>query len=397
LVGVPFRPSVKKVAEIAAGIAAVSHLSDSREMPFWIDDEASVHGLRPAELVPMENGLLQVTNRLLHPPTPNFFWPYALPYPYDSGAPPPERFLLFLDELFGDDQESKDLLQEFIGYLLVPDTSQQKMLLLVGPPRSGKGTISRMIRDLLGHHNVAGPTLASLGTNFGLQPMIDKPVAIISDARLSGRTDNAVVVERLLSITGEDALTVDRKYKSAWTGPLPCRLVIISNELPRLDDVSGALASRFLVLQLTDSFLGREEHDLSAKLAKELPGILLWALDGLERLRERRYFVQPERASQVVRDLAELSSPIWSFIKERCVSDPLSSVGVGELFDEWKKWCWENNVPTGTKQTFGRDLHAADPSIETKQERVGDSRQRCYRGIGLSRDDTRYTQLWSEQ
>lgn len=393
-----FNVSISKAREIAAAIAAVSHLPDTRSMPFWIGEDAALSDRpAPSGLVPMANGLLQVTNRLLHPPTPNFFCPYALPYPYDSGAPSPERFLQFLDELFGDDQESKDLLQEFIGYLLVPDTSQQKMLLLVGPPRSGKGTISRMTRDLLGHHNVAGPTLASLGTNFGLQPMIDKPVAIISDARLSGRTDNAVVVERLLSITGEDALTVDRKYKTAWTGPLPCRLVIISNELPRLDDASGALASRFLVLQLTDSFLGKEEHDLSATLAQELSGILLWALDGLERLRERGHFLQPEKAGQVVRDLAELSSPIRSFINERCVSDPLSSVGVGELFDEWKNWSWENNVPTGTKQTFGRDLHAADPTIETKQERVGDSRQRRYRGIELSRDDTRYTQLWSEQ
>jgi putative DNA primase/helicase len=254
-----------------------------------------------------------------------------------------------------------------------------------------------MIRDLVGHHNVAGPTLAGLGTNFGLQPMIDKPVAIVSDARLSGRSDNATVVERLLSISGEDTLTIDRKYKTAWTGPLPSRLVIISNELPRLDDASGALASRFLVLQLKESFLGKEDHDLSVKIAEELPGILLWALDGLDRLRARGHFLQPSRANQVVRELAELSSPIQTFVNDHCVVGPICSVDVGELFDEWKWWCGENNVPPGTRQTFGRDLHAAVPNLGTSQERVDGRRRRRYRGIGLARDDTRSTRLWSEQ
>ena len=247
---VPFNPTEKKVSEIAAAIAAVSQLPDEVSMPFWIENAgAALVEVRPAELIPMANGLLHVPTRKLYPPTPAFFCPYALPYEYDPDAPPPERFFQFLNELWPDDQESQGLLQEFIGYLLVPDTSQQKMLLLVGPRRSGKGTIGRLIRELLGEHNVAGPTLASLATNFGLQPLIDKPVAIIPDARLSSRNRD-IVVERLLSISGEDALTIDRKYKSAWTGPLPSRIVIITNELPQLDDTSGVLASRFVVLEM---------------------------------------------------------------------------------------------------------------------------------------------------
>lgn len=390
IVYIPFKPNKSKVGNLLEAADAVIHLSDRRSMPFWIPTDAvPLNDPPPGEVVSMANGLLHVPTRRLLPPTPRFFCPYALPYDYDPEAPNPDRFLLFLDELFGDDQESKDLLQEFIGYLLVSDTSQQKMLLLVGPPRSGKGTIGRMIRDLVGRYNVAGPTLAGLSANFGLWPMIDKPVAIISDARLSGRKDNAIVVERLLSITGEDALTVDRKYKSAWTGPLPSRIVIITNELPRLDDASGALANRFVVLQMTESFLGREEHDLSATLAKELPGILLWALDGLERLRERGHFKPPERSSEVVRELADLSSPMRAFVRDCCVVEPLRSVGVDDLFGEWKRWCDDTGASVGTKQTFGRNLRSVVPNLAMAQSRAGGGRQRLYKGIGLARDGTR--------
>jgi hypothetical protein len=87
--------------------------------------------------------------------------------------------------------------------LLTPDTRQQKMMLLVGPKRSGKGTIGRVLKALHGEDSVAAPTLASLGTNFGLWPLIGRIAAsvIIGDARLGGRSDIAQIVERLLSIT----------------------------------------------------------------------------------------------------------------------------------------------------------------------------------------------------
>ena len=35
-----------------------------------------------------------------------------------------------------------------------------------------------MLTELIGRGHVAGPTLASLGTNFGLSPLIGKPLAM---------------------------------------------------------------------------------------------------------------------------------------------------------------------------------------------------------------------------
>src|SRR5262249_11196231 len=94
----------------------------------------------------------------------------------------------------------------------------------------------------------AGPTLSSLGTNFGLWPLLGKNVAMIQDARLSGRTDVAAVVERLLSISGEDALTIDRKNLPPVTTRLTARFMLLSNELPKLTDSSGALPGRMILL-----------------------------------------------------------------------------------------------------------------------------------------------------
>jgi hypothetical protein len=140
--------------------------------------------------------------------------------------------------------------------------------------------------------------------------LIGRRVAIISDARLAGRADQHAISERLLSISGEDTITVDRKYREAWTARLQIRFLILSNELPRLADASGALAGRFIVLVLIHSFYGREDLGLTDRLLTELPGISNWSIAGWQRLSERRHFVQPNSALNAVRQLEYLGSPI---------------------------------------------------------------------------------------
>ena len=116
-------------------------------------------------------------------------------------------------------------------------------------------------------------------------------------------------MERLLSITGEDMLTVDRKYREPWSGKLPTRFVILSNELPKFRDSSGAIANRLLILQMTESFLGREDHTLDARLAAELPGILMWALEGLDRLVRNGRFTVPGASTDAANLMMDLASP----------------------------------------------------------------------------------------
>jgi putative DNA primase/helicase len=250
--------------------------------------------------------------------------------------------------------------------------------------RSGKGTIAKILRQLLGAGNVAGPTLGSLATHFGLQSLIGRPLAIIADARLSGRTDQAIVVERLLSISGEDVQTVDRKHREPWTGILPTRVLVLTNELPRLTDTSGALASRFIVLTMKQSWLGKEDVHLYERLLPELPAILGWALDGLDRLRDRGRFAPPQSSINAIQDLEDLSSPVGAFLRDRCVVGQGRSVACTRLYEAWTTWCKEQGREhPGTTQTFARDLHAAIPGLGSTRPTTDDGRVRMYEGVGL--------------
>ena len=86
------------------------------------------------------------SGRLLRP-TPVFFALNASDVAFDPQAAPPRRWVGFLSELFGNDQQALETLQEWFGYCLSTDTSQQKIMPMVGPPRSGKGTIAHMVHS----------------------------------------------------------------------------------------------------------------------------------------------------------------------------------------------------------------------------------------------------------
>jgi phage/plasmid-associated DNA primase len=165
----------------------------------------------------------------------------------------------------------------------------------------------------------------------------------------------------LLSISGEDTLTVNVKYKEQWNGKLSCRLHVISNELPKLADASAAIIGRIVLLPLSRSWLGKENYELETELRSELTGILNWALAGLERLTfaNKNKFTKIAAADEGIITMRDLASPVGAFVREKCVIGAQQSVEVTRLYDAFKNWCEASEHPKSSKHVFGRDLRAA--------------------------------------
>lgn len=374
-----FNANPATVRDALETIRTATYIEIDGSMPCWLVQHTDQP---PAdEVLSFSTGNLHIPTGRLFSPTPTLFTSTSLDFEYSPNPAPPTRWIHFLDECFDGDDESIVLLQDWMGYCLTPDTSLQKMMLIVGPRRSGKGTIGRLLRSLVGESNVAGPTTSSLSGQFGLQPLLNKSLAIVSDARFSGERI-AVAIERLLCISGEDALTVDRKYSKPVTQTLPTRFMFMTNELPRLADSSGALAGRFLVLQTCQSFYGREDPDLIHLLLEERPGILAWSLEGWKRVHARKRFIEPASARDAMQDLEELGSPIKAFVRERCVVEPSARVAVDVLFASWRDWQGESAGPTAvTKQRFGRDLASVCSRISRRRTTGG---KPFYEGVRLA-------------
>jgi putative DNA primase/helicase len=364
---VPYAPNRSNISETLEAAKSLTLLENRQEVrpPLWLEGYGA--GKPPsAEIISLENGLFHVDSNVLMPHDQGFFALNKLPFSYSPEATCP-HWMQFLSDIFDNDSQSIQLLQEWFGYCLTPDTRQQKMLFVIGPRRSGKGTINKILTALLGTHNTVAPQLEELNDTFGLQPWIGKLLASFTDARVPERNRSGIV-QNLLRIVGGDATTVNRKNREAWNGYLPTRIAVYSNEMLMLGDSSNALTGRMLTLQMTRSFFGKEDTELDVKLLQELPGIFLWALDGLRNRRARPMgkFIQPESSKNLLDDMADANSPVSAFGKVALVIEHGATVQKDDVFHAYRLWCNEQNRQAGNEFTFKRAFQAAYQTIVTE-------------------------------
>lgn len=308
-------------SSLVSGVLSLLPSADGVLAPHRSDPPFRLRGTGPeaSRLFPVANGLLDLETRELLPPTRDIFAIGGSDAIFDASAPPPERWLRHLEDCFEDDEEAKLALQEWLGYLVSGDARLQKALMLWGPKRSGKGTIGRVIRSLVGEEATASPELSGMHESFALQSLIRARVALVSDALLEGwKSDQARAVERFLTITGGDAITIRRKFLPDVTARISARFVFLVNELPSPSRGAAAFADRFHILRLRRSFFGSEDPNLSTALEAELPGILNWALDGLDRVRAHDRIAEPASSIEARDSLRRITDEGLAFAEDCC-------------------------------------------------------------------------------
>ncbi len=310
------------------------------------------------KVMALTNGVL-LPDRILAPHSVDRFNLSSLPFGYDPDATCPEWFA-FLDSTLPGAQASKNFLGEWFGYTLSGRTDMQKACALVGPPRCGKGTTARILQAMVGPNGWAAPTLARLGGNFGMESLIGKNLAVMGDVRWTSKhVIDAVPI--LLGLTGEDGFTVPRKNREDWIGKLGARIMLMSNDAPNFTDASGALAGRLVYVAFHHSFFGREDRELEGRLMGELPGILNWALGGLDRLNTNGRFTQSESSLELAKEVANDASPVAAWADEVCTFDSEATFYLDTLRQHYVKWLTDKGrqaVYTDTSR-FSRELRSA--------------------------------------
>lgn len=328
------------------------------------------------------NGVLDLRSRTLIPHHPRLFNRNVLPYAFEPDAQCP-AWLQFLGSVLPGDAGAVGFLQEWFGYVISGRTDLQKIANLVGPPRCGKGTIARVLTDLLGPDNVAASDINKLGGQFDLASLIGRQLVTMGDVRWTGR-EVARAVPVLLGISGEDRQTIPRKNREDWHGTLGVRFMLMSNDAPTFSDASSAMARRMIHLVFTETFLGREDTSLGDRLRAELPGILNWALDGLERLTARGRFVAPESSRALDEDVVRSASPIAAFVEEVCEQERGAEVNLDILYRAYREWCsTEGREHVATKDRFAKDLRSAYPKLTSERRGTGQARYRAIVGLAL--------------
>lgn len=390
---IPFAATQTLVNNIIKNYIALPDCSlaghDNSGYPFWVSGD-----LEAKNTIALNNCLLYIGESdepEILDLTDKYFNAMRLPYNYDSGAECP-RWMEFMNESFwgpdGADQPSVNLLQEWCGLMLIPDTSYHTILGMIGAGGTGKGTILRVIERLVGCDNYGATDFSQLADKFGLEHLLHCTVAVIPDAHLGYKTCPDTAVKVLKAISGEDTITINRKYQTALKDcQMVLRFIISANTIQGLHDPSSALLRRWQFISVNNIVaVEKQDRHLSKKLFSEIQGIFNWALQGLYRLRKRGHFISPASVSDLDAEFKAVLAPMNVFLHECCNIGTSESIAAAQLFKAYQWWCEQENYKCSSKAKFSINLRAALNRVRVKTERQSGRSVRMYEGIALKEE-----------
>lgn len=298
----------------------------------------------------MRNGTLVVRKdgrATLRPHRKEDLFTYTLTYGYDPDA----KSLLwqkFLDRVLPE-KETQMVLAEFLGYILMKDHAQEKMLWLYGNGQNGKSVTLEVIEGLLGTENVSYLSLSDLTNDDVKRAGIEHKMLNISHE--SGRDVNTNVLKEL---TSGERVTIKHLYVDPRETKDYGKFIAAFNELPRAENTYGFF--RRIIIVPYEVTIPREEVDLqlTTKLKKELPGILNWVLDGLIRLMNRGEFTHSESSEQALERYRLQSDSVRLFLDEQCEAADIITKAVN-IYNTYRYFCEMASLkPLGRNRFYDR-------------------------------------------
>jgi P4 family phage/plasmid primase-like protien len=342
----------------------------------------------PQNWIAMRNGILDVDaimdgkDDVLRPHSPLWFSPTCLPFPFDPKARCPV-WTAFLKRNMGDDPAKAALLQQWAGYSLLPDTSLQRFLLMVGEGSNGKSVVCAVVVALLGEDNVSSVPLELFADKFRLVGTLGKLVNVVAEV---GELDR-IAEGQLKAFVSGDPLEFEQKFKTPFTARPTARLMLATNNPPTFADKSDGIWRRVLLLPFNVQI---PEQERIAGMDKpeywrsrgELPGILNWALIGLTHLRKQGRFTVPENCRKAAEKLRVDVNPAKRFLTER-YQQGKGDVAKGTLYAEYRHWCEDNGHQPLASIGFGKEVFRTFPGIKEGKVRVIEGRKDGYVGLAV--------------
>lgn len=315
-------------------------------------------------------GMLQFNNVLLDftgdtveeiKPSPDYYCNFRIPYDYIADAECPQ-FIEFLNDIFENDQERIDLIQEIMGACLLYDKCMQYLVIFLGNGSNGKSLLASVIKKMLGEKNVSAIALDKLsGDRFSKQNLDKKLLNISSETN----PEKVYSTSDLKTLTGGDAVEVEKKFCDAYTTELYCKFILLANNMIQTADYSDGFYRRLMIIpfnkQYYDLAAGEEPEEgkqykdiyLEGKLSEELPGIFNFAMEGLLRLYQNDFhFTVSQKCEAALTRYKNEHNVVKAFMNEciRIAGDSKSSIRCSKLFPSFEDFCRKNHYYRQSRQ-----------------------------------------------
>ncbi|EBW7597990.1 DNA primase [Salmonella enterica subsp. enterica serovar Virchow] len=218
-------------------------------------------------------------------------------------------FWRWLDRAAGGRPEKRDVILAALFMVLANRYDWQLFLEVTGPGGSGKSILAEIATMLAGEDNATSATIETLESPRERAALIGFSLIRLPDQeKWSG--DGA----GLKAITGGDAVSVDPKYKDAYSTHIPAVILAVNNNPMRFTDRSGGVSRRRVILHFPEQ-IAPEERDpqLKNKIARELAVVVRQLMQKFSDPMTARALLQSQQNSNEALSIKRDADPTFDF------------------------------------------------------------------------------------
>jgi len=337
-----------------------------------------------SEKLAVENGILNPETLEFTEPTLDEMVYYQLPVDYNPDAKKLENWLEFLKQVVKPDDIP--LLQEWAGYLLLPDHRFHIALWIHGEGRNGKGVFDRTLQGILGKDNVAKVGLEELDGShrFVLSQYYGKLYAVSSEPA----TNKIFRTEIFQKITGGDAIGAELKGANDRLEFTNCaKLTIIGNKFPKIHNPTTAFKDRMKFVEFPIYFAEKDRipnlENVWLNDPEQKSAIFNWMLEGLQRLLQQGYFTESKTQKETEILFQRTSDTISAFQNELGLIDKNLVTIRTDAFFAYQEYCDALGIDAENKNNFTQQMQKLAPKVKDGWTRITGKPVRAWLGFGL--------------
>ncbi|RLF08600.1 MAG: hypothetical protein DRJ64_00625 [Thermoprotei archaeon] len=278
------------------------------------------------------------------------------------------------------DDRNRDLLLQYVGFIIYGAPRDMKRFLYIyGKGNTGKTTIfNYVLGPIFGKVGVIGEDWRALTDTFsrerwGETKLLMFPEAMTNSDRAKGE------VERIKQITGGDPIPVEAKFGARRSVYLNLKIIIYGNIGPTMQDSSGALHNRMILVKSTDDVIENAMTPIEAENAYkgEIAAIAYRAIEWARRAYTDKFSqnqIDPKSISPIhalLYDLFEIRPKDW-YPRSKMEAEKVR-LTKKILFEIYKNWAVENKTGTWSYMNFCNHLDASD-LVKYIRPKIGNER-----------------------
>lgn len=307
------------------------------------------------------------------------FTPYVVNLTYSPDAEAVPIVDDYLDFITVDNKNYRSLIEEIMGYTLETDIERishlAKVFFIVGEGLNGKGTLLKLIGNVLGSHNTSSLDLKKMRDLTYTSALKGSLVNLADDAENEkiGKEE----IKLIKNIATGDLFTIRGMYKDPEEVRLKTTLVFTTNHILESVENSKAIKRRYVWLPLY-RVVPNDDPTFFKKLTSE-KAKLYWArlfVEGYMRLHENNKFTHCQIVEDFTNEYHEKSDNTIQFCKEKDVSD-IEFKTVADVHEEYESWCYRDGLEARKSSDLKKTI-LSHFDMDYKQSRKVSNRQRTF-------------------